>query len=129
LVFVLLAFMLQSMPGRAATSVRGYDLDIKLKVNGAEVSAPRLLVRSGETARVTQSDGSESTAWEVRAVDEDNQKIRIRFSISRTDESGHRSVISKPQMVVLENEEAELTVSGPDRKKLTLSVMARRKSL
>lgn len=106
-----------------------YDIALKLKSNGREISSPRVVVRDGERAKITQKDADGTTFWEIMANERGPGGVKLSFTLGKVDRFGHQSVLSKPQIMAMENEPAELTVGEDGTEVLTLSVVAKRKAL
>jgi type II secretory pathway component GspD/PulD (secretin) len=119
-----LVLLLFSAPAFAAGTQ--YNISMKLKSNGKEISSPSVVVKEGETAKITQRDNDGTTFWEVVA-NEKREGILLNFTVGKIDKDGHQSVLSKPKILALENEPAEMTVGQSGNQILTLSVVAKRK--
>jgi type II secretory pathway component GspD/PulD (secretin) len=120
-----------SVPALAATT--GYELNLDLSLNGKHVSSPRVLVKAGQTATVTEKMDTDETFIEVMAVEgqiENNKGILMDFTIGRIGTDGKRTVLSKPHILAMENEQAQVTVAENDHspETLSLSVVAKRRS-
>lgn len=115
-------------------STKGYDLKMELSLNGKHISSPRIIVKEGETATVTQKTDSEESFIEVVAIEgtvQNHNSIMMKFVVGTISKNGERTIVSKPQILARENEPAQITVSekenGPVQ--LSLSVIAKRKAL
>lgn len=106
-----------------------FDIALKLKSNGREIYAPRVVVKDGEKAKITQKDAEGTTFWEIVAREEKNAGILLAFTVGKIDRNGHKSLLSRPKILALENEPAEMTVGEDGQEVLTLSVLAKRKAI
>lgn len=122
-------YLFTSLVGLAAATSAQYDIALKLKANGREIAAPRVVVRDGERAKITQKDADGTTFWEIVANERSSGGVKLSFTLGKVDRFGHQSVLSKPQILALENEPAEMTVAEDGAEVLTLSVLAKRKAL
>ncbi|MBX3020872.1 MAG: hypothetical protein KF799_04285 [Bdellovibrionales bacterium] len=113
-------------PAFAAPQV--YDIAMKLKSNGKEISAPTIVVKEGETAKLTQRDTEGTTFWEIVAHDQGDNQILLNFKVGTISNDGKRTAVSQPRILAAENEMAEMNISRDDAEVLTLSVVAKRKA-
>ena len=93
-------------------------LDMKLMIDGREVSAPVVAVLDGETAKISQRSTEinkfNETFIEVQAKQTLVDKIagiKMNFVISQIID-GKKKVISTPQVFALDGGEAEVTVTN-----------------
>ncbi|MFN7728293.1 MAG: hypothetical protein ACK5P7_03980 [Bdellovibrio sp.] len=113
-------------------STNGYDLKIDLSMNGKQVSTPRLILKAGEVGKINQSTDGEKSFIEVVATEGQVQKhkgILMNFTVGHISKNGERTIVSKPQILAKENEPASITISEKDGTEISLSVLAKRKSL
>lgn len=128
LVAIVLAFICSS----AFASTNGYDLKMDLSLNGKHVSSPRLIVKAGETASISQKTDTEESFIEVVATEgsiQNHQGILMNFIVGVIDQNGQRVIKAKPQILANENEAAQITVGENNGDEISLSVVATRKSL
>lgn len=124
----LLAFVAVFASFQASAVVQSYDIAMKLKSNGKEISSPTVVVTEGETAKLTQRDSDGTTFWEIVARESQNQ-ILLSFKVGKIDKDGKHTVVSKPTILAMENEPSEMTIGETGGAEiLTLSVVAKRKS-
>lgn len=95
-------------------------LDMKLSIDGREVSAPIVAVQEGQKAtvsqRATEINEFNETFIEVQANQtkvDDIPGIKMNFVISQTI-NGKKKVISTPQIFALDGGEAEVTLNNSD---------------
>lgn len=118
-----------------AAQFNGYDLAMKLSVNGKVISSPNIKTKVGETSTITQKreDEDEENFIEVTAIDSSilgNEGIMMTFVVGTIDEDGKRTILSKPQIFAKENIQSEITVEqGGGKENLSLSVLAKRDTL
>ncbi len=127
-------FMFLSTAAMASTA--GYDLKMDLSLNGKNVSSPRVVVKAGEMASITQtSEKGEASSFIEVVVSEGEIKnhkgILIKFKVGSISKTGERTVLSEPQILAKENEPAKVTVSNKEGgiEQISLSVVAKRKTL
>lgn len=102
----------------ALSAPKVIKLDMKLMIDGREVSAPVVAITEGETAKISQKateiNEFKETFIEVQAnqtkIDE-IPGIKMKFVISQTID-GKKKVISTPQVFALDGGEAEVTVGS-----------------
>lgn len=112
----------------AFAAPQSYDIAMKLKSNGKEISSPTVVVTEGETAKITQRDDDGTTFWEIVARESESH-ILLSFKVGKIDRDGKQSVLSNPRILTMENEPAEMTIGeAGGAETLTLSVVAKRKS-
>ena len=128
-------FLIAILLGTSALArEKGYDLKIKLAINGKLVSSPRMIVREGEKAIISQKTEREESFIEVIATEgasQGHKGIMMNFKVGRISKNGQRIIISNPQVLVRENKTATFMVSDDknEKEKLSLSVRAQRKNL
>lgn len=128
LVAVVLAFIGSS----TFASNNGYDLKMDLSMNGKYVFSPSITVKAGEMKSIRQKTDTQESFIEVVATEgqvKNNKGIMMNFTVGYIGKNGERKVISKPQILAKENEPALITVGEKDGTELSLSVVAKRKSL
>lgn len=112
----------------AATN--SYQIRAEVSVDGKVISRPQLVTLANETASISQKndDGSETTL-EVLTTDssaEIKDGIKMQFTVSYNVD-GKRKVISKPTIVTIPGETAEITVGKTaTTEELKLKVIATR---
>ncbi len=110
-------------------SIKAFDIDMNLAIDGKQVSTPRIIVKEGEKGIVTQEVGGqiskiEVVAKEIRRSDL-SKAIRLDFTVSKVSADGKSTVISKPRIIVANNAEAMITSGETGRPEaLSLSVVA-----
>ena len=99
-------------------------LDITLKVNDVLVSEPKITSVSGQTASVqfTQNPQTAVVVEVTPTVQEGNQ-VHMSFVLAK-ETAGEKTVLSKPQLVALLGQTAELTqaASGDSAQTISLTV-------
>jgi hypothetical protein len=128
----LLAIALAFVGGSALASTNGYDLKMDLSLNGKHVSSPRLIVRAGETAYISQKTDTEETFIEVVADEgsiQNHQGILMNFTVGIIDQNGQRVIKATPQILSKENEASQIRVGKSSSDEISLSVVATRKSI
>lgn len=127
----LLGLALIMVGSSAFGATNGYDLKMELSMNGKHVSSPRVIVKAGETATVTQKTDTEETFIEVVATEgeiQNNKGILMKMVVGTISSDGQRTIVSRPQILAKENEQALIQVGDKDGE-MSLSVVAKRKSL
>lgn len=128
----LIAIVLAFMGSSAFASTNAYDLKMDLWMNGKHVSSPRIIVKAGEMGSISQKTDTEESFIEVVATEgqfQNHKGIMMNFTVGYIGKNGERTVVSKPQILAKENEPALITVGEKDGTELSLSVVAKRKSL
>lgn len=128
----LLGLALLMVGSSAFASTNGYDLKMDLSMNGKHVSSPRIIVKAGEKGTINQKTDTEESFIEVVATEgqvQNNKGIMMNFTVGYIGKNGERTIVSKPQILAKENEPAQITVGEKDGTELSLSVVAKRKSL
>jgi len=126
---VLISCLLVSV---SAFATHGYKLDMELSVDGKNVSSPRLMVLEGKKGSITQESSNEKTFIEVVAKEgwvENHKGIMLNFKVGYIGADGQKTIFANPQVLAKENEPAQITVENQNHEKLSLSVIATRKSL
>jgi ribosomal protein S4 len=118
----------------ALAGASGYDLKFDISLNGKHVSSPRMYVLEGAVASIEQKNSTDSSYIEVKATEtvvSNKKRIKMNFTVGVVDKFGQRTVISKQNVIVKENELAKITLNENEdnSKHLALSVVAKRKSL
>ena len=118
----------------SADPTPAFDLKMELSLNGKVVSAPRVVMKAGETASVIQNTDYGKTYVDVVASEaslKDHKAIMMKFTISVLGKYGKKRVIAKPHIIANAGEMAKISLSenekGPEQ--LSLTVVAQRKSL
>lgn len=125
---VILAFISTS----AFASTNGYDLKMDFSLNGKHISSPRVVVKAGDTATITQKTDTEESFIDVVATEgsiQNHKGILMNFIVGVMDKNGQRVIKAKPQVLANENEPAQITVTENNGDKVSLSVVVSRKSL
>lgn len=128
----LLGLALIMVSGSAFAATAGYDLKMDLSMNGKLISSPRMIVKAGEMATINQKTESEESFVEVVATEgevQNNKGILMKFTVGYIGKNGERTVVAHPQILALENEKAQITVGEKKGTELSLSVIAKRKSM
>lgn len=109
----------------------GYELDMKLSLDGKHVSSPRLIVKEGEAGLIVQKTDTEESFIEVVATEgaiQNNTGILMKFVVGVIAPDGTRTVLSKPRILAMENQ--QITVGNENgQESISLSVIAKRTSL
>jgi type II secretory pathway component GspD/PulD (secretin) len=113
-----------------ATGTKGYDLEMKLSIDGKNVASPRLIVKEGQKGTVVQESNGVKSVIEVVAKEvktEDGSKaIKMAFVVSNMNSDGTSKVISQPQILARPNTEALIEVGQSGNPKLlSLKVVAK----
>lgn len=128
----LVAIALAFIGSSAFASTNGYDLKMDLSLNGKHISSPRVIVKAGETATITQKTDTEESFIEVVATEgsiQNHKGILMNFVVGVIGKNGERTIKAKPQVLAKENEAAQITVGENNGDEVSLSVVANRKSL
>lgn len=128
----LVAIALAFIGSSALASTNGYDLKMELSLNGKHISSPRVIVKAGETATVTQKTDTEESFIEVVATEgkvQNHKGIMMNFVVGVIGKDGERTIKAKPQILAKENEPAQITIGGKNGDEVSLSVIANRKAL
>ncbi len=110
-----------------------FKLNVELSLKGQHVSSPRIIVKEGEKALITQeSSNNIKTELEVVVKEQTTPNgvtaIMMDFIISQISNDGIKSMISKPRILSIENEQAQIIQNDEDGKEvLSLSVIANKK--
>ncbi len=114
-----------------------YTVKIELALNGQSTQS-EILVKSGERASISQDSkggiqGKEKTFIEVSAKEqkptEDSSPILLNFVIGRIGTDDKRTILASPQMIVLENKKATISMKNKEKSAddLSLSVLTIKK--
>ncbi len=128
----LIAIVLAFIGSSAFASVKSYDLKMNLSLNGKHTSSPRVLVKAGETATITQKTETEESFIEVVVTEgsvQNHKGILMNFVVGVIGKNGERTIKAKPQVLAKENELAQITIGENKGDEVFLSVVAKRKSL
>jgi hypothetical protein len=113
---------------RAGTSA--YELNLDISVRGKHVSSPRLTVKEGEIASITQSANGEKFYLDVIATEvpgKSKNAILMKFVLGTISVAGDKKVIGTPQIISIENNKAEISSGDSSgNEELSLSVVAKR---
>ena len=114
-------------------SIPGHEIKMDVHMDGKLVSSPRLIVKSGEMATISQKNKVDENFVEVETNDEnvnDKKLISMKFTLGRINENGERIILARPHILAQENESVEITVAEKGNpEKLSLSVTATRKDI
>lgn len=116
----------------AFAATNGYDLKMALSMNGKLTSSSHIVVKAGETATIDPKEGTEQNFIEVVATEGEGQTksgILMKFAVGYIGKSGKRTIVSRPQILAMENEPASITVGQKGKPEISLSVVAKRTSL
>ncbi len=131
--FSALIFLASTSIAAPIAPPNGYDLKLKLTMNGKIISSPHILTKAGEPATITQQTETQNNFIEVTAIDESilgNDGIMMTFVVGTIDNEGQRTILSKPQVFAKENKKSEIMIEQGDTKDmLSLTVVAKRKTL
>lgn len=116
----------------AATHI--YDIKFALKVNNQPSTESRVLASEGETATVTHTSGKTRRFIDVVAKEGSlggHNGILLNFTIAEQGLDGQKKIISRPQILASNNQQAMIQVSGNNAKshrssKMELKVVAQR---
>ncbi len=128
----LVAIALVFVGGSVFASTNGYDLKMDLSVNGKQISSPRVMVKAGETATINQKTETEESFIEVVATEgsiQNHKGILMKFTVGVIAQNGERVIKSQPQVLAKENEKTQVTIGENNGDEISLSVVAKRKSL
>lgn len=128
----MLAATLAILGSSAFATTNGYDLKLDLSFNGKHISSPRMTVKAGEVATITQKTETEESFIEVVATDEpieNHSGILMKFVVGVIGKNGMRTIKAKPQIVANESEPAQITIGEKNGDEVSLSVVANRTSL
>lgn len=98
---------------------KSFDVKAEVSINGKLISRPHIVTKPNELASISQMDENKrETIIEVIASDYSSEKIKdgimMRFTVSYND-NGKRTVISKPQIVSISGETAEILVGEKEK--------------
>lgn len=122
--------LLGSFSATAATP--GYDLTIDYAQNGQRVTSPRVQVKEGETATVIRKINGKESFIQVEAQEssmEDKQVIKMKLAVGTIDENGNRTILARPEILTDEKNPASVTIEDEMGDEVSLSVVAKRKTL
>lgn len=134
--FFLLLLMISTQAFSATT---GYDLKMDLSLNGKHFSSPRLYIQEGVVGSIEASAKDKSGYLDTNYIDvkatevlvDKKKRIKMNFTVGIFDKTGLKTVTSKSNVIVRENENVKVTLSENEdsTKHLVLSIVAKRKSL
>lgn len=115
--------------GTAYASTNSYDLKMDLSLNGKHVSSPRIIVKEGEVASITQKTANEEQFIDVIATKSEMRNISngilMKFTVGTIDKNGVKHISARPQVITKENVQAKITQGNNEGKEeLSLSVIA-----
>ena len=115
---LLLLLSSEGLPSQEAVLV----LEMNMSVEGQAVFQPKVVAFSGQKARVESvSESGDGYAVEVTSVLENGNQVRMDFVLFASDK-GEKTVLSRPQIVTLLGEPAEITRASGDSSQETLSL-------
>ena len=121
---ILFFFSLSAIAGPKA-----YELKIDFSMHGKHVSSPRIIVKEGESATITQESNGEKIFMDV-IVTGKKKAITMKFELSTLTAAGEKKIFSAPKIIALENEKAQISVGNEnDKDLLDMSVVANRTTL
>ncbi len=127
----LLGLVLVLISSFSFAATNGYDLKMEFSMNGKHVSSPRVIVKAGEMATITQKTDTEETFIEIIATEgeiQNNKGILMTAVIGTVSSDGTKTIISKPQILAKENKTALIQIGNKDSE-ISLSIIAKRKTL
>ena len=99
----------------AGATTAGFDLKMDYSLNGKHVASPHMTTKSGQAAMVTQESKEKMTYLQVTPTDdkvvEGKHTIRMKFEVGTIAKDGTKTVLGRPEIIALENERAEISVS------------------
>lgn len=117
----------------ASASEKAFDLKLDLSIDGNAVSSPRMTVREGEKGTITQESNGQKRFVEVVAREEKTsagkQAVHMTFAVGKIEKDGTRSVLSRPQVLSLMNEKAQIAVGEKGKPTFSLTVVANKTTL
>ena len=118
-----LIFLLLLLESASHASETPVTLKMHLTLNGKAVSAPQLIVLSGQTGKITQesSDHSGSYSIEVSPLVRADRSVELHFVVSE-EAAGVEKILSKPKVIVLNNHMALIEQREKGKPALKLSV-------
>ena len=110
--FIILATGLFCINAFAGT--KSFDVKAQVSINGKLISSPHIITKPNELASISQKgDNNKQTLIELIASDystkDTKDGIMMKFTVSSID-NGKKTVISKPQIIALPGEPAEILV-------------------
>jgi hypothetical protein len=117
---------------QAWASQNTYKLDMKLSVDGKHTASPKMIVKEGETATITQQSKNQKTFIEVIAKEgkiKDQNGIIMNMIIGTMNKDGSRKTLSKPMVFVKDGEKAEFSMNDDASHGVSLSILAKRQNL
>jgi len=113
-----------------ATVPRQYKLDLQLSMNGKLVSSPKMIVNEGQKAEISEVNKKtgNGTFLEVatQRLDANPDKQAILQIVIGKITKGKREIVSSPQIVALENEEASMEENTGNRQVYKISAVVTR---
>lgn len=116
----------------SSAETNGYELKIKYSINGQTIVSPRVKIKEGATALITQTYKGKKTFFEVKASSTPgaNAPIHIDFTVGTMDRHGKKKIESTPKIVTFEAEKAEITEHDENGREIrSVAVVATRKLL
>lgn len=106
-----------------------YDLRLAINLNGNDMINPTVITKNGETATVIHEANGEKIVVEVAAIDASEKAknvVNLKFTLKRIDIHGNESVLGRPQISALINEEAMISTTENNGESYTVKVTARK---
>jgi type II secretory pathway component GspD/PulD (secretin) len=114
-----------------------YNIRMALTLNGNLVTTPTVIAKSGEISTITHESNGEKIIIEVAAKDVRKNKqlgkianmdkvINMAFTIKRIDLNGNETILARPKVTALENEEAQITATEDNGESYSFNVTADR---
>jgi hypothetical protein len=127
--FTLLFFFVSSS---VFGSTNTYDLKMDLSVLGRHVASPRLTVKEGMTASITQQNegSSEVTFVDIISVEkktDHNSKILMNFSIGTISLAGERTVLTSGKVITSDDGKARVSSYSNGNEQFSLDILATKK--
>jgi len=113
----------------AIGTVKAFDMEMNLSIDGKAVSTPRIIAKEGEKEIYIHEANGERNSIEVLAKEvktqDGVQAIEMIFTVSRIAEDGSSKVIAQPHITALPNSQAMIQVGENVRPNmLSLKVVA-----
>ena len=120
--FLVSLFLFSCVSTGVAAEQEAVILAMQLKIDGELVSKPTVITISGETASIQSmsTDGDGFSIAVTPTLTEKNQ-VEMTFVVTRL-EKDKKTILSKPHMVSLLGQPAEITEVSKDDRKTTMSL-------
>ena len=107
-------------------STNNYNLSLDLTLNGKHVSSPRIIVKEGEIASISQKTANEKQFIDVIATRKKPNNILMQFTLGTIDKNGIKHISARPQIIAKENVQTKITQGNSEKEEFSLSVIATR---